>query len=74
MVLWFLSDVLMFLTTIITFVVLKKLTAPATTDDVEESVTESTTAPLEPSEEEGGYTSEQYVILKRTGKICIVFF
>lgn len=59
----------MFLTTIIIYVVLRKLTNPVVTEDVEETGTSSLSAPTEPTEDEG-YTSEQYAILKRTGKFA----
>lgn len=69
--LWLLPDILMFLTSIVAFVVLKKLTAPPVIEDVEESGgSSSLNAAPETSaeEEEGGYSPEQYVILKRVGK------
>lgn len=61
----------MFLTTVVVYVILRKLTAAPAIEDVEENVTGSTSAPAEVSEEddEGTYSYEQFVILKRTGKI-----
>lgn len=61
----------MFLTTIIVYVILRKLTAPPANEDIEENASGANNAPAEVSEEEddeGAYTHEQFVILKRTGK------
>lgn len=67
--LWVLPDVVMFLTTIIVYVILRKLTAPSTIEDIEENATASTSAPAEAmEEEEGAYTHEQFIILKQTCK------
>lgn len=59
----------MFLSSIIVFVVLKKLTAPEISEDVEENGSANRNTATEPAadEDDTGYTSEQYVILKRTG-------
>lgn len=59
----------MFVSTITFFIVLRKLTRPLDNGDIEESGTSSQNTSSEPAtEDDGGYTPEQYVILKRTGK------
>lgn len=62
----------MFVMTIVFYIALRKLTIPSTNEDVEESGTSSLNVPTEPADEDG-YTPEQYVILKRTGKYCFCF-
>lgn len=62
-------DIAMFITTIVIFVVLRKLTIPVVSEDAEEPGTSSATTPIDASED-GGYTSEQYVLLKRTAIFC----
>lgn len=61
----------MFITTIVVYVILRKLTAAPANEDVEENVTGSTSPQAEVSEEEeeGAYSHEQFVILKRTGEL-----
>lgn len=68
-VIWLSPDIVMFLSSIIIFVVLKKLTAPPANEDIEENATSSINATSESiaEEDEGGYSPEQYVLLKRTG-------
>lgn len=61
----------MFLTTVVAYLMLRKLTAAPAIEDVEENATGSTNAPAETTEEEeeeGTYTYEQFNILKRTGE------
>lgn len=68
--LWLLPDILMFITSIVAFVVLKKLTAPVVNDDIEDSGgSSSLNAAPEPAaeEDEGSYSPEQYALLKRAG-------
>lgn len=50
--------------------VLRKLTAPIVNEDIEESGGSCLNASSEPSadDDDDGYSPEQYVILKRTGK------
>lgn len=75
--LWLLPDILMFILSITFFVVLKKLTAPVVSEDVEESATTSpNTSPEPATEDEDSYSPEQYVILKRTGThiFSLIFF
>lgn len=70
--LWLLPDILMFITSIVVFVALKKLTAPVVAEDVEENGGSSDlNAAPEPAaeEDEGGYSPEQYVLLKRAGML-----
>ncbi|XP_031619369.1 piezo-type mechanosensitive ion channel component isoform X2 [Contarinia nasturtii] len=69
--LWLLPDILMLVSSIIFFIVLKKLTAPVVNEDVGESGTSSANTSPEPvTEEEGSYSPEQYVLLKRTAIFC----
>lgn len=69
--LWLTPDILMFITSIAAFVVLKKLTAPVVNEDIEESGGSSNLTPApEPvtEEDEGAYSPEQYAFLKRAGR------
>lgn len=60
----------MFISNIIFYVVLRKLTAPVVTEDAEETGSTSVNASPEPiTEDENSYTPEQYAILKRTGTV-----
>lgn len=60
----------MFLTTIIAYVILRKLTAPPACEDIEENATSSNSATAETEEEESSsYTYEQYILLKRIGML-----
>lgn len=76
--LWLLPDIVMFISSVIIYAVLRKLTTPPANEDVEENATDSITASPDSvaDDEEGGYTPEQYVILKRTGllKTTFMFF
>ncbi|XP_055299200.1 piezo-type mechanosensitive ion channel component isoform X31 [Sitodiplosis mosellana] len=71
--LWLLPDIMMFFTSIVAFVALKKLTAPVVNEDIEESGgSSSPNAESEPvaEEDEGGYSPEQYAFLKRAAIFC----
>ena len=70
--LWLLPDIVMFIATIAAYVILRKLTAPPPTEDVEENATPSTSGAADTEEDEGpSYTFENYILLKRTGKLKI---
>lgn len=69
-VLWLLPDIVMFITTIAAYVILRKLTAPPPVEDIEENATPSTSGAPDTEEDEGpSYTFEHYLLLKRTGKL-----
>lgn len=60
----------MFITSIAAYVILRKLTAPPPIEDLEENATPSTSGAPDTEEDEGpSYTFENYVLLKRTGKL-----
>lgn len=62
----------MLITSVVVYLVLRKLTTPVITEDVEESAAGSVSVSPEPADE-GCYTAEQYVLLKRTG-MCLILF
>lgn len=64
--LWLFPDIIMFLLSIIVFIVLRKLTIITEEVDLEDA--EPQTVSESESTTENTYTPEQYVILKRTGK------
>lgn len=64
--LWFLPDIVMFLTSIIAFVVLRKLTIVEANDDAEEADQPPATTDSM-STEATAYSAEHYVLLKRIG-------
>lgn len=66
--LWFLPDIVMLLTSIIAFIALKKLTNVVIDHDAEEAEQRPTNSDSE-SIDENVYSPEQYILLKRTGKI-----
>lgn len=67
--LWLLPDIVMFITTIVAYVILRKLTAPPPIEDVEENASPSTSAAADTDVDDGpSYTFENYTLLKRTGK------
>lgn len=68
--LWLLPDIVMFITTIASYVILRKLTAPPPIEDVEENVSPSTSAAPDTEDDDGpSYTFENYILLKRTGML-----
>lgn len=65
--LWHLPDIVIFITTIVAYVIIKKLTVPS--EDIEENASPSTSAAADTEEDDGpSYTFENYILLKRTGK------
>lgn len=71
-VLWLSPDILMLITSVVAYVTLKKLTAPIVNEDIEENGgSSSLNAAPEPvaEEDEGCYSPEQYVVLKRAGRL-----
>lgn len=66
---WFLPDIVMFLTSIIAFIVLRKLTAMVdTTDDIEDAEQRPQNTDSI-STEASTYSPEHYLLLKRTGNL-----
>lgn len=71
--LWLLPDIVMFITTIAAYVILRKLTAPPPAEDLEENATPSTSGAPDTEEDDGpSYTFENYLLLKRTGKFAML--
>lgn len=64
--LWFLPDIVMFLTSIIAFIVLRKLTIAESNDDAEEADQPPANSDSI-STEAITYSAEHYVLLKRIG-------